>query len=290
MANVRELQIEGHKIVALANNEDKPGTPVVFIHGITESLNIWTVAQLPAVTAMPWYSLSLPGHYPGAFPSGFRAADLTAELIARVLLGAVRELCGPRQAILIGHSTGGFAARAMAAHSPQMVHAVCSIGGFAQGHWLGALGMMQDKAREGFAGRTFFRLTMKSLMGNRGLYKRGLAQDVVDQEALAHSPLLKTYLDTSIADASRLDVEAMLVWFSRMPDIDITEQLPCITAPTLVIAGENDPVVSPDQAQLIAAQVPNAERVLMPGGGHLPVLENTAEYQRTLGTWVKALA
>ncbi len=40
---------------------------------------------------------------PAAFPPGFRREDLTAEMIARVLTGAIRELVGDQLVMLIGH-------------------------------------------------------------------------------------------------------------------------------------------------------------------------------------------
>jgi pimeloyl-ACP methyl ester carboxylesterase len=37
----------------------------------------------------------------------------------------------------------------------------------------------------------------------------------------------------------------MLLYFRRMPDIDITPLLPRITAPTLALTGDADPIVRP---------------------------------------------
>ena len=78
----------------------------------------------------------------------------------------------------------------------------------------------------------------------------------------------------------------MLHYFSRMPDIDIVHLLPRITAPTLVLAGDRDPIVPPVQACLIAKTVPNAELVLVDGAGHVLGAERSAQYRRTVTEWM----
>jgi hypothetical protein len=39
MGSQREVDVNGHKIVAIEYNKEKGGVPVVFIHGITASIN-----------------------------------------------------------------------------------------------------------------------------------------------------------------------------------------------------------------------------------------------------------
>jgi pimeloyl-ACP methyl ester carboxylesterase len=53
--------------------------------------------------------------------------------------------------------------------------------------------------------------------------------------------------------------------------------LPSIAAPTLVIAGESDPLVPPGNAQILARLLPRARRHLVAGGGHLCLLERAGE-------------
>ena len=48
----------------------------------------------------------------------FRREELTAELIARLVMCTLHELVGDQPVILFGHSTGGFASLATAAQYP----------------------------------------------------------------------------------------------------------------------------------------------------------------------------
>jgi 3-oxoadipate enol-lactonase len=55
---------------------------------------------------------------------------------------------------------------------------------------------------------------------------------------------------------------------------DVRDRLDRIVAPTLVVAGAEDPAVTPDTARLIADLVPDARFVVVPGAAHLPGVEN----------------
>jgi pimeloyl-ACP methyl ester carboxylesterase len=54
---------------------------------------------------------------------------------------------------------------------------------------------------------------------------------------------------------------------------DSTGILPEINIPTLVIHGVDDQIVPLDEAQQMAAAIPNASLEIIPGAGHLPNLE-----------------
>jgi pimeloyl-ACP methyl ester carboxylesterase len=75
-----------------------------------------------------------------------------------------------------------------------------------------------------------------------------------------------------------------------MPDIDICHLLPSIHVPTLVLAGDCDPIVPPDQARLISQLIPDSDLVMIQGGGHMLFAERPDEYQRALGDWLNKTA
>jgi pimeloyl-ACP methyl ester carboxylesterase len=49
---------------------------------------------------------------------------------------------------------------------------------------------------------------------------------------------------------------------------DRSPALGTLTIPTLVIHGENDPLVPPDNGRQTAAALPNARLIMIPGMGH----------------------
>ena len=284
----RELHIAGHKIAVLPFNRDKGGTPAVFFHGVLSSIGYWSAGQTPIYRdRFRWYSVSLPGHYPATLPPGYRREELTAQSIAQVLAGAVRELVGERPVILAGVSAGGFAALAVAAHAPEIARGVICISGFAQGRWTGVLGRMQRLARGGSLGRLLFKANLRLLTASRGIFRQGLAMYAADPDALYADPDLEPTLDLLYPDVRRMDPRAMWAYFYQMPDVDIRDILPRIQAPVLVLAGDSDPIVPTAQAQLIAQTVPNADLVLIKGAGHVLGAERPEAYHRAITEWTQ---
>ncbi|MCW2614164.1 MAG: putative 3-oxoadipate enol-lactone hydrolase [Frankiales bacterium] len=58
-----------------------------------------------------------------------------------------------------------------------------------------------------------------------------------------------------------------------LADMDLTDDLPRITAPTLVVAAAEDPATPPDQLRTIAAAVPGARLEVVDAAAHLVNLE-----------------
>ncbi len=58
---------------------------------------------------------------------------------------------------------------------------------------------------------------------------------------------------------------------------DISDQIAAIKAPTLVIAGKEDPATSPAESELIASRIPNAQLALIDEASHLLVVEKPRE-------------
>ena len=282
-----QLEIQGQRLAARLLNPGAQGEPLILLHGITGSLYFWIAEQQPLfISRGPCYALSLPGHYPAAFPPAFSDAQLTAEWMADLLAAAVLQLVGKRPVSLIGHSTGGFAALDIAARCPWLARRVLSISGFAHGRWTGALGMNQDAARRGPLGELLFKLGYRFLGLTPGLYRFAMRFYAHDAPALYANPNLPRSVQETYPAFKSLDLDAMLRYFRRMPDIDITPLLPCIDAPTLVLAGDHDPIVPPDQARLIADRIPGAELALIEGAGHLPFAERQEAYTRVLEAWL----
>ena len=55
-------------------------------------------------------------------------------------------------------------------------------------------------------------------------------------------------------------------------------QLRSITVPTLVVIGDLDEVISPDQTAMLAREIPGARLLVLPDVGHSAPLEDPAGY------------
>jgi pimeloyl-ACP methyl ester carboxylesterase len=291
MHSSKEINIGGHKIVAKVFNEDKTGIPVVFIHGITATIDFWEPVQTPIIkNNFRWYSLSLPGHFPAKLPSVFNKESITPDMISLVLTDAIKKIVDDQPVILAGHSTGGFAALCIAANNPEIAAGVISISGFAHGRWTGALGIFQMLARFGLIGRILFKINFNILASNRWIYRFGVGLYANDRKALYSNSVFKTGVDIAYQATKTLDINSLLPFFNRLPDIDISEQLSNITSPTLALAGDSDPIVPPEQSRIIAERVSKGEKVFLEGAGHLPMFERQNEYNQAITSWIEKLS
>lgn len=284
----QELQIEGHKLVALTFNSDRKGPPVILFHGIIASVHFWTPDLLaPFLKLGPCYVLSLPGHYPAVFPRDFSRSSLTADTLARILTCAIRQLVGLTPSILVGHSTGGFVALNIAAHTPEIVRNVISISGFAQGRWTGLLGMYQHLARSGKSGQWLFNALFR-LGQVESIYGATARFYVADATKLAAYPNIRQTIYENYKVFGRLSLADIIHYFAVMPEIDICEQLPQIRVPTLILTGDSDPIVPSEQSRLIKRQVSTGKLVVLKKVGHFPFFESPNEYQMALNEWIEA--
>jgi proline iminopeptidase len=81
---------------------------------------------------------------------------------------------------------------------------------------------------------------------------------------------------TDITAANVLGYEEKLV--ATLPDQDPFGRMSEISCPTLLIHGEGDPIPV-ESSQLLTDQIPGAELVVIPDGGHFPFIENAADFQ-----------
>jgi pimeloyl-ACP methyl ester carboxylesterase len=282
-----ELNIDDHKLAVACLNRGANGEPVILLHGITSSISFWEVNPAKYLLDMgPCYAISLPGHFPAVAPDKFKNTPLSAETLVTLLEKAIRQIAGEKTVTVIGHSTGGFAALALAAYKPEIIHRAVSISGFAHGRWTGALGIYQHAVKLGWLGETYFKLMNRMLMLAPALFRWAFRFYAADSQALYAHPDADEGVERGFPNFCRLALDDIIRYFKDMPQIDITSQLANIRAKTLVITGDSDPIVPPAQSYEIARLVQGTKLITLKGSGHLPFLERSVEYNQSLSDWL----
>jgi pimeloyl-ACP methyl ester carboxylesterase len=69
---------------------------------------------------------------------------------------------------------------------------------------------------------------------------------------------------------------------------NVAGRLKQITAPTLVIHGDKDPLVTLPNGKRIAAKIPNARLLVYPGVGHIPIIERAAQFNQDVLNFLRS--
>ncbi len=86
----------------------------------------------------------------------------------------------------------------------------------------------------------------------------------------------QAFIENSVERFAELDMKALAHLMRAFFELNITDRLSEIEVPALVIAGEEDLIKGREYAEIIAAQIPGSELVLVPGSGHALCLEKPA--------------
>jgi pimeloyl-ACP methyl ester carboxylesterase/DNA-binding CsgD family transcriptional regulator len=165
-------------------------------------------------------------------------------------LRAVLDELGLERVTLMGISCGGCTAVSFAARWPERVDRVVLYGSYADGHALGP-----PEVRKGM---------VDLVRSHWGLGSRLLA----DMFGPSWSPETRAAFTASQRSCADAGVAAGLL--ELIYGTDVREDLPRMRAPALVVHREHDHAMRLKGAREVAALLPHAELVTLPGDAHLP--------------------
>ncbi len=286
-----EVKAAGHVLVVdhPADIMQRAGPVWMFIHGIAVCSAYWE-PLMPAGfrDGQPWISVSLPVHAPSVGPSGFSRTDVVPEMF-NSLNGAVLDQVVPgREVVVVGHSTGGFAGLCLALDRPDRVLGVISMGGFADGQWVGLEGDMQLMARKeklGFLGPAALRVTAWLTTRWPWLQARAASMFAHDRRAFLNDGPSRLALKAMRDDARIQDQDQLIEFFAGIRDVDIWDRVKDISQPVMVFTGEFDPVIPREKTLRLARTLPRSSLLLYPGVGHMVMNERRDDFWRDIIAW-----
>jgi 3-oxoadipate enol-lactonase len=256
--------------VALAISVAGGGPLVICVHGMGGDRTAWHAqleALAPAYTAV---AVDLRGYgdsAPSPGPLDFKA-DFSADLCA------VMDHFGAERAHLVGLSMGGRVARTTALRYPDRVASLTLA------HTSPGFDAMSDDGLRAFVAQRSHGLSPQGLPADFGLTQArkmmapGTAPALL---ALAAAPML------------RLNAAHYLEVLAASTLQDRGDRLEDIACPTLVIAGELDPVYPREVTAQLLARIPGARHFRIPGAGHLGNLEQPEIFNRALREFLDGL-
>ena len=271
-------------------------TTVIFVHGFCLDMGTFhfqrlALSQVDGVRAVFY---DHPGHgRSGRLPAG----EYTVELLASALRTVIEECAAPdSRVVLVGHSMGGMAIMALAELDPDL---------FAPDGRVARVVLISPSA----GGVTFglpdlvvrFRERLLPLISNAGTATapvvdraRAAAKDLARLltrkygfGSVGASPSLVSYVEQMHASMSTEAVARYLCALYGHACEPGTTGLKRV--PVLVISGDEDQVIPVEHSRRLAEELPHAELVIIPGAGHMVLLERAELVNDALVPFVRRI-
>jgi len=230
--------------------------PLVLVHGAGGTRLHWppTLRRLPGVEV---YALDLPGH--GEAPGPWQS---TIEGYRQAIVEWMQAL-GLPPAVIVGHSMGGALALSLALDAPERVAGIVLVG---TGARLRVHPLLLEAAASG------------------GLPTETLAT-LVSWWYSPEAPHRLRELATRVLAAT--NTEVLYGDFLACDGFDVMERLGAIDRPALVVVGEDDRMTPVKYARFLAENLPVARLEVIPGAGHMVMLEKPAAVEQVLSDWLE---
>jgi pimeloyl-ACP methyl ester carboxylesterase len=212
---------------------------VVMVHGNAESSRAWTCWVPHLARHYRVIRPDLPGFGQSPEPAGY---GWSAPELARDL-GLFLDALGLKTCHLIGAKYGGSACIRLAIDQPQRLSSLCLFGSPVRGSGSGNADLIRDKGVRQWAGET-----MRSRLGS------AVSEAQIGwwtNELMGKTGKLAAFS----ASSSRIDME-------------LADELPRITAPTLIVTTQESGLQSVEAVERYARQIRNAKVIVMSGDSY----------------------
>lgn len=258
----RFVEVGGGRMHVLELGAQHDGVPIVLLHGASGNLHDMRLGLGERLaSAHRVILIDRPGHGWSGRPGGDDDASPSrqAALIAQTL-----DALNVKRAIVIGHSFAGAIVTAFALAFPERVAGLVLLAP-ATHPWPGGIAWFYTLASTPVIGPLFARTVVPPVAflllepGSRSVFApQPMPDDYVRRSALA------LLLRPSAFVANARDVARLLESVKRQ-SLRYGE----IRAPTVIVTGDRDTIVSPDiHSRVLAATLPNAKLIMLPGVGH----------------------
>jgi pimeloyl-ACP methyl ester carboxylesterase len=221
------------------------GETVVMVHGLGGTSNSFQTL----ISALDGYRIVRPD-LPGAGRSPLRPGRPGIGGLAASVLDCLKA-AGVKRAHFVGHSMGTIICQYLAVSNPELVQSLALFGPISE---------PPAAARAGLAERA-------DMAQKEGM--AGIAEAVHKASVSANKPVASAFVRESLLRQDASGYAAHCQALSNVEAADLTK----ISCPTLLIAGEGDPVAPVAMAEDMAQKLPHAQLEIIPEVAHWMMME-----------------
>jgi pimeloyl-ACP methyl ester carboxylesterase len=232
--------------------------PVILIHGAGGNHLYWP-AEIRRLPGWRVIAIDLPGHG----KSEGRGQQTIASYAEQVIHWM--KTMSLAKAVFIGHSMGSAIVLHLAVYNPEYVRAIGLVGG---GAWL--------RVHPDFLAYT----------ANLATFQKAVDMIINRSFCEESNPSIK-----QLAAKRMLEIRPSVMHGDLLAcdAFDLTEEVGKIHQPALVVCGADDKMTPLRYSQYLADSIPNARLAVIPGAGHMVMLEKPQEVAREIDQFLSGL-
>lgn len=251
----KEIELEG---VRVAMEVTGSGRPLILMHGWgCDHSTVRSIAATAALTHTV-YNIDFPGFGASEEPAEVWGVERYTRLIEALV--KAEKLESP---VLVGHSFGGRVAILFASRNKADKVILVDAAGIKPRRTL----KYYLKVYSFKAGKKFWELILGKEKAQARIDRMRARRGSSDYAGA--SPMMRRIL-------------------SKVVNEDLTDRLPLISAPALLIWGENDTATPLSDAKKMARLIPDSGLVSFPGCGHYSFLDNPGQFRAVLSSFLKS--
>jgi pimeloyl-ACP methyl ester carboxylesterase len=248
--------------LAYVEQGDADGTPVILLHGYTDSLRSYDRVLPYLPSSLRVFAVTQRGHGESAKPEGSYASDVFARDVA-----AFMDAFGLARAVVVGHSMGSTVAMRFAVEYPQRVQALILEGAFMPrpanaevSKFLDEVEVLKDPIDPGFA---------------REFQKSTLAQ-----------PVPPEFLETIVGESLKVPAHVWRGALQPYRHTNFSAELTKIRVPTLVVWGDRDGFTGWSEQEDLLGAINGSRMAVYAGAGHSPHWEEPQRFAGQIASFV----
>lgn len=251
----KEIELEG---VRVAMEVTGSGRPLILMHGWgCDHSTVRSIAATAALTHTV-YNIDFPGFGASEEPAEVWGVERYTRLIEALV--KAEKLESP---VLVGHSFGGRVAILFASRNKADKVILVDAAGIKPRRTL----KYYLKVYSFKAGKKFWEMILGKEKAQARIDRMRARRGSSDYAGA--SPMMRRIL-------------------SKVVNEDLTDRLPLISAPALLIWGENDTATPLSDAKKMARLIPDSGLVSFPGCGHYSFLDNPGQFRAVLSSFLKS--
>jgi pimeloyl-ACP methyl ester carboxylesterase len=248
-----------------AEHGDPDGTPVVMLHGLSDSLRSFEPVFPHLPGSIHAYAVTLRGHGDAPRPAdGYDVEQLAGDVVAFM------DDAGIERAIVVGHSMGTVVATRLTIDAPDRVAGLVLVGGRA----------------------TFRAPDLDPLYADIESFGEAVDPEWARafQQSTIGRPVSGAWLDTVTQESLKMPGRVWKALAGATLRADHADRLGSISVPTLLVRGELDEIGSAEAQEDLLLRIPDARLVAYDGIGHAVHWEDPARFAADLSAFVRAVS